>query len=69
MPYSFSKDEPIYKELNLKTTTSDRSVFKNQIKTETRGDLSLMLIDKDSVFTDAYKQRFIDMYFLQYLQN
>ena len=66
LPYSFSKDEPIYKKLNLNTTTSDRSAFKNQIKTETRGNLSLMLIDKDSLFTDAYKQRFIDMYFLQY---
>ncbi|SFH82055.1 GH92 family glycosyl hydrolase [Halpernia frigidisoli] len=66
LPYSFSKNEPIYKELNQKTTTSDRSMFKNQIINETKGDLSLMLIDNHSVFTNAYKQRFVDMYFLQY---
>jgi predicted alpha-1,2-mannosidase len=66
LPYSFSKNEPIYKQLNSNKSTTDRTIFAKQIETITRGDLSLFFIDTDTSFTDEYKQKFIDIFFQQY---
>lgn len=66
LPYSFSRDEPIYKSLSEKTSTKDRGQFKHQVFTVKRGDLSLFFVDKDQLFTPDYQQKFIDLYFLQY---
>jgi predicted alpha-1,2-mannosidase len=66
LPYSFSKDEPIYQQIEKTIPLVDRNIFSKQIETIKRGDLSLIFIDTDTSFTDAYKQKFIDLYFLQY---
>jgi Glycosyl hydrolase family 92/Peptidase of plants and bacteria len=66
LPYSFSKDEPIYQQIDKTIPLVDRTIFSKQIETIKRGDLSLIFIDTDTSFTDAYKQKFIDLYFMQY---
>jgi predicted alpha-1,2-mannosidase len=66
LPYSFSKNEAIYQQIEKMIPKVDRTIFSKQIETIKKGNLSLIFIDTDTSFSDAYKQKFIDLYFMQY---
>lgn len=69
LPYSFSKDDKVLydKVKNVQPPgLSELAALINKPDTITRGDLTIYFEDEDKAFTDEYKKRFVDAYFLQY---
>lgn len=69
LPYSFSKDDKaIYNKVKdiQPGGLAELAKLVNKTDTITRNGLTLYFMDEDRMFSDDYKKRFVDAYFLQY---